>query len=170
MVIFYVYAQAGEEITILRSIYADRKPSHRKPLHAKETTSQTVLRVYAYVTEPKKSQPYERYLFVSAENSARRAGRTWCTPCSLVSRPTCYSGLCKIKVYGSNFNSYVVSTKRRTKTVLLECPRKPNLLIVDLSICGFFNMAGRIDRSTDLKSVDISTNIKSVFQKTKFVC
>ncbi len=37
--------------------YADRKPSHRKPSHAKEKTSQTVLRVYAYVTEPKKSQP-----------------------------------------------------------------------------------------------------------------
>ena len=92
----------------------------RKPSHAKDKTSQTVLRVYAYVTEPKKSQPYERYLFVSAENSARRAGRTWCTPCSPVSRPTCYSGLRKIKVYGSNFNSYVVSTERRTKTVLLE--------------------------------------------------
>jgi hypothetical protein len=43
-----MYAQAGEEITILRSIYADRKPLHRKPLHAKEKSSQTVLRVYAY--------------------------------------------------------------------------------------------------------------------------
>jgi hypothetical protein len=40
-----MHARAGEEITILRSIYADRKPSHRKPLHAKEKTSQTVLRV-----------------------------------------------------------------------------------------------------------------------------
>jgi hypothetical protein len=52
-----VYARAGEEITILRSIYAHRKPLHRKPSHAKEKTSQTVLHVYAYVTEPKKSQP-----------------------------------------------------------------------------------------------------------------
>jgi hypothetical protein len=43
-----VYARAGEEITILRSIYADRKPLHRKPSHAKGKTSQTVLRVYAY--------------------------------------------------------------------------------------------------------------------------
>jgi hypothetical protein len=42
------YARAGEEITILHSIYADRKPSHRKPSHAKEKTSQTVLHVYAY--------------------------------------------------------------------------------------------------------------------------
>ncbi len=49
MVIFYVYARAGEEITILRSIYADRKPSHREPLHAKEKTSQTILHVYAYL-------------------------------------------------------------------------------------------------------------------------
>jgi hypothetical protein len=48
MVIFYVYAQAGKEITILRSIYADRKPSYRKPLHVKEKTSQTVLRVSLY--------------------------------------------------------------------------------------------------------------------------
>ncbi len=31
-----VYARVGEEIDILRSIYADRKPLHRKPLHAKE--------------------------------------------------------------------------------------------------------------------------------------
>jgi hypothetical protein len=45
MVIFYVYARAGEEITILRSIHADRKPSHKKPSHAKEKTLQTVLRV-----------------------------------------------------------------------------------------------------------------------------
>ncbi len=62
MVIFYVHAQAGKEITILRSIYADRKPSHRKPSHAKEKTSQTVLRIYeylcVYVTETKKSQPH----------------------------------------------------------------------------------------------------------------
>ena len=33
-----------------------------------------------------------------------------------------------------------------------------------------FNMAGRIDRLTDLKFVDMSTNFKSVSQKTKFVC
>ena len=42
------YVRAGEEITIILSIYADRKPSHRKPSHTKEKTSQTVLRIYAY--------------------------------------------------------------------------------------------------------------------------
>ena len=50
-----VYAQAGKEITILRSIYADRKPLHRKPLHAKEKSSQTVLRVYAYTLQSQRN-------------------------------------------------------------------------------------------------------------------
>jgi hypothetical protein len=48
-----VYARAGEEITILHSIYADRKPSHWKPSRAKEKTLQTILRVYAYTNGAK---------------------------------------------------------------------------------------------------------------------
>ncbi len=55
---FFIYARAGEEITLLRSMYADRKPSHREPSHAKEKNfANRLTRICVYVTEPKKSQP-----------------------------------------------------------------------------------------------------------------
>ncbi len=57
MVIFYVYMRERVKKSPFYVAYADRKPSHRKPSHAKEKTLQTVLHVYAYVTDPKKSQP-----------------------------------------------------------------------------------------------------------------
>ncbi len=49
-----VYARAGEEITVLRSIYADRKPLHRKPSHAKEKIRKPS---YAYVSARIRKMP-----------------------------------------------------------------------------------------------------------------
>ncbi len=45
----YGFIRVAFSQPLLHSIYGDRKPSHRKPSHAKEKTSQTVLRVYHHL-------------------------------------------------------------------------------------------------------------------------
>jgi hypothetical protein len=67
---YYRYARAGKEITILRSIYTDRKPSHRKPSHAKEKTLQTVLRVYAYTLRSQRNHSL-RPMLAAYQNFSR---------------------------------------------------------------------------------------------------
>ena len=74
MVIFYVYARAGEEITILRSVYADRRENLRT--RGKKLRK----RSYAYMRiryGPKKSQPYPA-----------QPGLTWRNQFLLVTQPT----------------------------------------------------------------------------------
>ena len=122
-----VYARAGEEITILRSIYADRKPLHRKPSHAKEKTLQTILRVYAYTLRSQRNHSL-RELSKRVLRSNRKPLSGILASCfSKIKTPNkyCFGNQTKFSIFPRNYRDCTVvdpykARKRYTATESLD--------------------------------------------------